>query len=73
MQMRMQQQVLAPGVQNGEEPDVRAEMLRVARDGEQGFGGRTEQDVIDDLLVLKGDTGQSFGKGEDDVEVLHRQ
>ena len=36
--VRMQEQVLPPGVQDADEPDLRAESLRVGRDFEHGRG-----------------------------------
>ena len=51
VQMRMQMQVLSPGVQDSEETDHRAQVFRVAGNGEQGSGHRAEQDLVDDILV----------------------
>ena len=66
----MVQQVLAPGVQHGEEADLGAQVLGVGGDRAQGLGRRAEQDAVDDLLVLVGDGGDFLRHGEDDVEVL---
>ncbi len=73
MQMRVMQQVLSPGMQNGEEAKAGSEMFRVAGNGEQGFGGGVEKDVVDRLFVVKGDLGDRLGNRENDVEVGHRQ
>jgi hypothetical protein len=35
----------------------RTEVLGVGRDGDQGFGGGFEQQVIDDRFVVVGDVG----------------
>jgi hypothetical protein len=42
MHMGMMQQILAPGMQNAEEANLRSEVLRIARDGEQSFRGSPE-------------------------------
>ena len=73
VQMGMEQQVLAPGVENGEEADVGAEVLGIASDGEQRLGRGAEQDVVDDLRVVEGEGGDRFRQREDDMEVLDGQ
>jgi len=60
-------------VQHSGEPDLRTEVLGVGCDGDQGFGGGFEQQVIDDRLVLLGDVGDRSRQGEDDMEIGHRQ
>ena len=72
MQMRVMQQVLSPGVEDGEEAEVNAEVFRVPGDGEQGFRGGLEQEVVDDLLIVESESGDFFGQSEDDVVILHR-
>ena len=53
--------------------DARAEVLRIGGDGEQRLGRRSEQQIVDDRLVLVGD-GASLGRQrEDDVEIADRQ
>ena len=66
-------QVLAPGVEHGDETDLGAEMLRVGGDRAQRLGRRAEQDGVDRLLVLEGDLGDRRRQREDDMEVRHRQ
>ena len=73
MGVRMVGECRSPGVQHGGEPDARAEVLGVDRDGDQGLGGDFEQQVIDDRLVLVGDIGDRSRQGEDDMEIGHRQ
>jgi hypothetical protein len=60
MQMRMNTQRLPPGVKHCEESDLGAKVLGVSRDGAQRLGGRSEQNVVDDLLVLKGNGGDGL-------------
>ena len=67
------QQVLTPGMQDGDEADLGTQMLRLRRDRAQGLGGGVEQDVVDHGLVLVGDRGDRLGQREDDVEILDRQ
>ena len=66
-------QVLPPAMEYREEADFQAQMLVIAGDGEQGFGGSAEEDVVDDLFVVEGDGGNGFREGEDHVEILHGQ
>ena len=73
MDVRMMVQVLAPGVEHGDDADLGAEMLGIGGDGAQRLGGGAEQDGVDRRLVLEGDLGHRRRQGEDDVEVRHRQ
>ena len=71
MDMGMKMQVLAPGVQHGQEAGLSAEVPGVRGDRVQRFGGCPEQDVVDDDLVLEGDDGDLVGYGEDHVKVRY--
>jgi hypothetical protein len=73
MGVRMVGERRSPGVQHGGEPDARAKVLGVNRDGDQGFGGDFEQQVIDNRFVLVGDIGDRSRQGEDDMEIGYRQ
>jgi len=66
-------QVLPPGVQYGEEADLRAQVLRVAGNGKQRGRHSAEQDLVDDFFVVESDGSNLFRHREDHVEVLHRQ
>ena len=70
MQMRMMEQVLAPGVQHGEEADLGAQVLGIGGDCAQGLGGGAEEKAVDERLVLIGDGGNGLRQREDDVKVL---
>ena len=61
---------LAPGVEDGEEADLGAEVAGVSGDRAQGVGDRPEEEAVNDGLVVGGDLGDGRGHGEDDVEVL---
>jgi hypothetical protein len=51
-------EVLTPGVEHGEEPDLGAEVLGVGSDPLQGLGGGLEQEAVDDARVLQGDRAE---------------
>src|SRR5687768_4517437 len=51
MDMRMMLQLLVPGVEYAEEPDVGAESLWIASDFDEGFCTGPEQKVVNDSLV----------------------
>ena len=53
MDMRVQPELLIPGVQYAEEADFRAQAPRIASDCEQGFGTGAKQKIVDNLLVLQ--------------------
>ncbi len=69
----MEMQILTPGMQHGEEADLRAQVFRVAGNGKQGLRRGTEQDVVDHIFVVEGDAGQWLGDSEDHMEVLGGQ
>jgi hypothetical protein len=69
MQMRMEQQVLTPTVQHGEETDLCAEMFGVGGDLEQSLGRGVKQQVVEDLLVDQGQMREMMRRGEDDVDI----
>jgi hypothetical protein len=69
----MKVKVLPPAMQHGEEADFHTQMLRIAGDGEQGFGSGGEQEVVDDLLVVESDGGDRLWECEDHMEVLGGQ
>src|SRR5215470_15159789 len=71
--MGMVQQILPPGVEDGEKSDLGAEMLGIASDGEQSFGRRTEQNAVDGSLVLQSQRRELFGQRKHDMEILHRK
>src|SRR5438445_2967346 len=69
MYMGMETEVLIPGVQHGEEADLRAEVPRIASDFEKGFRTGTEQQIVDDFLVLQGQYRELWRKCEDHMDV----
>ena len=69
----MKSEVLSPGVENGEESDVCAEMYGVGGDGLQSGGAGLKQEVVEHFLVVQRQRVESLRDGEDDVKVLHGQ
>src|SRR5688572_5705773 len=71
MQMWMVDQILAPGVKNGEEADFSTEMFRISSDEPQGFGGGLKEYAVDGSLVLQGDGGNLFRNCKYNVKIRH--
>ncbi len=71
--MRVVQQRLRPGVQDGEKADLGAEVTRIAGDLEQGLGRGAKQDLVDQFLVSPRNGGNLLGHCEHDVKVGNRQ
>ena len=69
----MVMECLSPSMQHRDRTDLGAEVTWVGGDVAQCLGRGSEQDAVDDLLVVEGDLGDLCGHGEDDVEVGHRQ
>ena len=69
MDMRMMFQLLTPGMQNAEEADLGAEMFGIPGDFDQGFRAGTEQQIVNELLVLQCERRQETRQREDDVNV----
>jgi DUF971 family protein len=57
MQVRMMEKRLAPSVEDGEEAELGAEMLRIGGDCAQGLGDGVKEDVVDRSFVVMGDGG----------------
>src|SRR6516165_890261 len=69
MEMRMEPELLTPGMQHTEEADLGAEKSRIAGHFEKGLRAGAEQKIVDDLLVLQHARGQAAGECEDHVHV----
>ena len=70
MQVWVVQKILTPGVEDGEEADLRTQMLGGGGDRSQRLGDRVEENAVDGLFVLKGYFGNLFRDGENDMKVL---
>lgn len=63
------EEVLRPGMEEGGEANVGAEMTRVGSDLEEGLGGGMEQEVVEKSGISKEEQAEGIGKGEDHVEM----
>src|ERR1700689_395212 len=64
---------LSPAMQDGEETDLRSEMLGIGRDGSHGFSRGLEEDAVDHLLVLVGDRADLRWHSKDHVKITDPQ
>jgi hypothetical protein len=71
--MGMMMQVLSPGVEHRDQPDLGAEVLGIGSDDAQRLGCGSEQDGVDHGFVLECDLGDRHRYGDDNMEVRHRQ
>ncbi len=71
--MGMKLEALIPGMEHAEEADLRAQVARIASDLQQGGGTCLEQQVVDHALVLKRESSEFTGQGEDQVHVASGQ
>ena len=69
MQVGMMEQILSPGVENGEEADLSAEVFRIGSDGLESFGRGAEENAINDFLVLNRNGCNLFGHRKDHVKI----
>ena len=69
MDMGMMLEFLVPGVQDAEETDLGAEMPGVTGYLEESFSAGSEQQVIDDLLILQSQRRQFPWHGDDHMHV----
>ena len=70
MQMGMVKQILAPGVKNGKEADVGAEMLGIGSNRLERLGGRPKENAVEGALVLQADVGNLFGHSKDNMKIF---
>ena len=73
MDMRMDLQILSPGVQDAEEADLRAQMSGIGRDLQQSRGAGTEQKVKDDFLVLQSQPREFVRNRKNHMHVFNGQ
>jgi len=73
MDVGMIHEVLPPGVQNADAPDLCPEMFRVVCEFSESLRDRTKEKIVHDFPV-HGDQGIEFrGEGEDHMEILNGQ
>src|SRR3954447_11598653 len=73
MEMRMQSQVLSPGVQNAKEADLGSKVLGVGRNFKHGLSAGAEEQVIEQPRVMLTERIQQVGQSEDDMEIGHAE
>ena len=73
MQMGMMGELLAPGVEDGEEAELGTQVFGIGGNRMQSGGHGLEEQVVDYRFILQGQPGDRFRQGEDEVEVDDRQ
>jgi hypothetical protein len=63
VEVGMVMQRLPPGMQHREEPDVRAQMVRIAGYGQQGLGHSLKEEGIQHPRVLEREWAKEMWKG----------
>jgi hypothetical protein len=71
--MRMVGERSRPGMQDGQDTDQPADIVRVCRELDQGVGGGLHEEGVQSLLVTPDDVAKFLGQGEDDVKVGYGQ
>src|SRR5215470_6032410 len=62
-------QRLAPGMQHGEESDLRPQMVRIACHGQEGLGHRLKEEGIQPPWVLEREWAQEMWEGKHHMDV----
>src|ERR1700693_2035969 len=73
MDMGMEAELLISSVKHGDEANFRAELSRIASDFEKCFRTGTEQQIVDDFLVLQSQWSKLRRKCEDHMDVARRE
>ena len=73
VEMRMQSQVLSPGMQNAEEADLGSEVLGVGRNFEHSLSAGAEEQIVEQPWIALTERVQLVGQGKDDVEVRYAE
>src|SRR5437867_191804 len=71
--VRMEQQVLSPCMENAEKTDLRSKVFRIPCHLKQCFGHRSEQQAIEFGLVLQDQRVQFMRQGEHHMEITRLQ
>ena len=70
--MRMEQEILPPGVENAEEADLGAQVFRIASDFQKCVRYCLKQEVVEFGLVLENECLQFMWQRENDMEITRR-
>jgi hypothetical protein len=73
MDMGMSKEILAPGVKNTEDANLRAQVLRICRDFQQGGGGGSEQEMVKLAGIVQRQGIEFVWNREDHVKVRSGQ
>jgi hypothetical protein len=73
MDMRMDPELLIPGVQHTEKANLGTEVSGIASDFEKSFRAGTKQEIVDHLFVPQHQWGQVPGECEDHVQIARRE
>jgi hypothetical protein len=71
--VRMMEQVLTPGMEDGKESDLGPQMFGIDGYLQKGLRTGAEQEVIEDLLVLQRQLGELVRQSEDNMNIGDRQ
>jgi len=71
--MRMEKQILAPGVQYREKADLGAQVLRIGGNLQESCRTGSKQEGIDEFFVVENQGSQSVGERKDNVHVGNGQ
>lgn len=71
--MRVQQQVLSPGVQNTDHANLSTQVLRICGYLKQGLSTGSEEQIVEQMRVVQGQHIQLVGHAENHVEVVGGQ
>ena len=69
MDMRVEQEVLPPGVQDADHPDLGAEVSRVGCHLDRGGGASAKQKLVEQARIGQRQDDQLMGNTEHDVKV----
>ncbi len=69
MQMRMVDQRLGPGVQQGDKSDLRPQVFPILSQLKEGFRGSLEKKGVDDLLIPQSQWPEPLGKRKHQVKI----
>ena len=71
VEMRVQPQVLAPGMEDAEEADLGSKVLGVGCNFEHGLSAGAEEQIVEQPWITLTERVQLVGQGKDDVEIGH--
>ena len=64
---------LSPGVEDRHQPDSRAEVFRVGRNGQERSRGGAKEDAVNNAVVLESQRREVFRHGNNNMVVFDRQ